>query len=162
MIDACEIRLAMPCDAERIAVMSRDFIEHGLGWSWDAARVTRRIRQRETNVVVAESGADLVGFGLMQYLDDQAHLLLFGVEPIYRRRGIGSGLLAWLETCATTAGIELIFLESRVTNLAARGFYAAHGYRELAVMPRYYSGREDAIRMGKDMALAGAGSVPRA
>jgi ribosomal-protein-alanine N-acetyltransferase len=161
MIDACEIRLAMLCDAERIAVMSRDFIEHGLGWSWDAARVARRIRQRETNVVVAESGAELVGFGLMQYLDDQAHLLLFGVEPIYRRQGIGSGLLSWLETCAITAGIELIFLESRVSNAAALGFYGAHGYRELAVMPRYYSGREDAIRMGKDMALAGAGSVRR-
>lgn len=154
MIDACEIRLAMPSDAERIAVMSRDFIEHGLGWNWDAARIARRIRHRATNVVVAESGADLVGFGIMEYRDDQAHLLLFGVEPIYRRRGIGSGLLNWLETCATTAGIELIFLESRVINTAARGFYAAHGYRELAVLPRYYSGREDAVRMGKDLAVA--------
>jgi len=161
MIDACEIRLAMLCDAERIAVMSRDFIEHGLGWSWDAARVARRIRQPETNVVVAESGAELVGFGLMQYLDDQAHLLLFGVEPIYRRQGIGSGLLSWLETCAITAGIELIFLESRASNAAARGFYGVHGYRELAVMPRYYSGREDAVRMGKDMALAATGGVRR-
>ena len=155
MIDAaCEIRLAMPSDADRIAVMSRDFIEHGLGWAWDAARVTRRIRHRATNVVVAESGTDLVGFGIMEYNDDQAHLLLFGVEPIYRRRGIGSGLLHWLETCAAIAGIELIFLESRVTNVAARGFYAAHGYRELAIMPRYYSGREDAVRMGKDLAVA--------
>jgi hypothetical protein len=63
MIDACEIRLATLSDAERIAVMSRDFIEHGLGWSWDAARVARRIRQRETNVVVAESGSDLVVSG---------------------------------------------------------------------------------------------------
>lgn len=161
MIDACEIRLAMLSDAERIAIMSRDFIEYGLGWSWDASRVARRIRQRETNVVVAESGTDLVGFGLMEYLDDQAHLLLFGVEPVYRRSGIGSGLLKWLETCAITAGIELIYLESRVANVAARGFYAAHGYRELAVIPRYYSGREDAVRMGKDMALVGAGGVPR-
>ena len=161
MIDACEIRLAMLSDAEPIAIMSRDFIEYGLGWSWDASRVARRIRQRETNVVVAESGTDLVGFGLMEYLDDQAHLLLFGVEPVYRRSGIGSGLLKWLETCAITAGIELIYLESRVANVAARGFYAAHGYRELAVIPRYYSGREDAVRMGKDMALVGAGGVPR-
>ena len=161
MIDACEIRLAMLCDAERIAVMSRDFIEHGLGWSWDAARVARRIRQPETNVVVAESGAELVGFGLMQYLDDQAHLLLFGVEPVYRRQGIGSGLLSWLETCAITAGIELIFLESRVSNTTGRGFYGAHGYRELAVMPRYYSGREDAVRMGKDMTLAPSDGVRR-
>jgi ribosomal-protein-alanine N-acetyltransferase len=154
MIDACEIRLAMPSDAERIAGMSRDFIEHGLGWSWDAPRVAWRIQHRATNVVVAESGADLIGFGIMEYRDDQAHLLLFGVEPIYRRRGVGSGLLHWLETCATTAGIELIFLESRVSNNAARGFYAAHGYRELAVVPRYYSGREDAVRMGKDLAIA--------
>src|SRR5512138_3046285 len=54
MIDACEIRLARTADAERIAVMSRDFIEYGLGWGWNAARVVRRIRHRATNVVVAE------------------------------------------------------------------------------------------------------------
>ena len=161
MIDACDIRLARATDAERIAVMSRDFIEHGLGWAWDTARVGRRIRDRATNVVVAESGTDIVGFGLMEYHDVDAHLLLFGVEPIYRNRGVGSSLLNCLESTATTAGIELIFLESRVSNSAARGFYAAHGYRELAVMPRYYSGREDAIRMGKDMAVAATGGVGR-
>lgn len=154
MIGACEIRLAVPADAARIAEMSRDFIEYGLGWSWDAARVLRRLRNRATNVIVAESGADIVGFALMEYADVEAHLLLFGVEPIHRRRGIGSSLLAWLETTAATAGIELIFLEARVTNVAARGFYQARGYRELARMPRYYSGREDAVRIGKDLAAA--------
>ena len=154
MIDACDIRLARAPDAERIAVMSRDFIEHGLGWAWDAARVGRRIRNRATNVVVADYGADIVGFGVMEYHDVDAHLLLFGVEPIYRNRGIGSSLLAWLETTATVAGIELIFLEARVGNAAARAFYAARGYRELAILPRYYSGREDAVRIGKDLAAA--------
>ena len=109
MIDACEIRLARLEEAERIAVMSRDFIEHGLGWGWDAPRVARRIRHRNTNVVVAQSGTDVVGFGVMEYHEVDAHLLLFGVEPIHRNRGIGSSLLNWLETTATTAGIELIF-----------------------------------------------------
>ncbi|HEY2394615.1 MAG TPA: GNAT family N-acetyltransferase [Rudaea sp.] len=154
MIDACEIRLARVEDAERIAVMSRDFIEHGLGWGWDAPRVARRIQHRATNVVVAESGADVVGFGVMEYHEVDAHLLLFGVEPIYRNRGIGSSLLGWLETTAATAGIELIFLEARVSNNAARAFYRARGYRELATLPRYYSGREDAVRIGKDLAVA--------
>lgn len=153
MIDACEIRLARTADAERIAVMSRDFIEYGLGWGWNAARVVRRIRHRATNVVVAECGADIVGFGVMEYHDVDAHLLLFGVEPVYRNRGIGSSLLGWLETTASTAGVELIFLEARVTNAAARAFYAARGYRELAILQRYYSGREDAVRIGKDLAL---------
>jgi len=154
MIDACEIRLARLPDALRIAQMSRDFIEYGLGWSWDAPRITRRIRDRATNVIVAEVGAELVGFALMEYADEEAHLLLFGVEPIYRRRGIASSLLAWLESTATTAGIELIFLETRAANAAARGFYAARGYREIAILPRYYSGREDAVRIGKDLAIA--------
>jgi ribosomal-protein-alanine N-acetyltransferase len=154
MIEAHEIRLARPADAARIAAMSRDFIEHGLGWAWDAARVARRIRHRATNVVVAESAADIVGFGLMEYRDLDAHLLLFGVEPVYRNRGIATSLLAWLESTAETAGIELIFLEARVTNTAARAFYKARGYRELTIMRRYYSGREDAVRIGKDLAAA--------
>ena len=156
MIDACEIRLARATDATRIAEMSRDFIEHGLGWAWDAARVARRIAHRGTNVVVAESGSDLVGFALMEYRDLDAHLLLFGVEPVHRNRGIGSNLLTWLEATAATAGIELIFLEARATNSAAREFYKARGYRELAVVHRYYSGREDAVRIGKDLTLRAA------
>lgn len=150
MIDASEIRLALPQDAVRIATMSRDYVEHGLGWGWTPARVLRSIRDRATNVVVAECGADLAGFGIMKYLDDDAHLLLFAVRPEYRRRGVGSGLVTWLESTATTAGIELIFLETRATNTAAREFYAARGYRELATLPRYY-GSEDAVRIGKDL-----------
>jgi len=150
MIGACEIRLAVPGDAMRIAAMSRDYIEDGLGWGWTPARVARSIRDRATNVALAEHGADPAGFGIMQYLDDDAHLLLFAVRPEYRRRGIGSQLLAWLESTATTAGIELIFLETRTGNATARAFYAARGYRELAKLPRYYRS-EDAVRIGKDL-----------
>ena len=150
MIDACEIRLARVGDAERIAIMSRDFIEYGLGWAWDAPRVTRRIRDRATNVVVVQSRHDIVGFAAMEYKDVDAHLLLFGVEPVYRNRGIGTSLLNWLEATAATAGIELIFLEARTNNRPARAFYAARGYRELAKLQRYYGG-EDAVRIGKDL-----------
>ena len=159
MIDAGDIRLALPQDAVRIATMSRDYVEEGLGWGWTPARVLRSIQHRATNVAVAECGNDLAGFGIMKYLDDDAHLLLFAVKPEYRRRGVGSVLLTWLESTATAAGIELIFLETRATNAAAREFYAARGYRELAVLRRYY-GSEDALRIGKDLGnLTAARSV---
>src|ERR1700753_2981890 len=134
MIDASEIRLAAPADAERIAAMSRDFIEDGLGWGWTPARVARSIGNRATNVVIAEPGGELAGFGIMKYLDTDAHLLLFAVKPQFRRRGVGSGLLRWLEQSAATAGIELIFLEARASNQPAREFYRSHGYRELVVL----------------------------
>jgi ribosomal-protein-alanine N-acetyltransferase len=150
MIEADEIRLARARDAAPIAAMSRDFIEAGLGWGWTSERVARSIRDRATNVAVAEAGRDLAGFAIMQYRDDEAHLLLFAVKPTYRRHGVGTRLLTWLESTAATAGIELIFLEARTTNTVARAFYAARGYRELAVLRRYY-GSEDAVRIGKDM-----------
>ena len=152
VIDACEIRLALPGDAARIAQMSRDYVEDGLRWGWTPARVGHSIRDRATNVVIAEAGADLAGFGIAKYRDDEAHLLLFAVRPEYRRRGIGSGLLRWLESTVITAGIELIFLETRAANSAARAFYAARGYRELVVLPHYY-GSEDAVRIGRDLTI---------
>jgi hypothetical protein len=31
---AVTLRLASPADAQSIAELSRDAIEHGLGWSW--------------------------------------------------------------------------------------------------------------------------------
>src|SRR5262249_44845782 len=146
-------------DAAHIATMSRDFIEDGLGWRWTPARVVACLRNRATtNVVVAEAGGRLLGFGIMQYRDLEAHLGLFGVQPGARRRGMGSRLLRWLEEVALIAGIELIFLEARKSNAAARAFYHAHGYRELALLPRYYSGREDAVRIGKDLAAGAPGA----
>jgi len=159
---ACEIRMARPVDAARIALMSRDFIEDGLGWRWTPSRVAACIRNKNTNVVVAESERRLVGFGVMQYRDIEAHLLLFGVLPEARRRGFGAQLLRWLEQVALDAGIELIFLEARASNRGAREFYRAQGYRELAVMHGYYSNREDAVRIGKDLAAQSLPVPPRA
>jgi len=152
MAETCTIRLARRDDAVRIALMSREFIEGGLGWRWTPPRINACLRNTAMNVAVAECDGQIAGFGIMQYQEFEAHLMLFGVMPQARRRGIGTRLLQWLEQVATEAGIELIFLEARLTNVAARKFYRAHGYRELTVLRRYYAGTEDALRIGKDLA----------
>ena len=46
--------------------MSRDSIEHGLPWSWRADRVTRAIRDPDTNVVVVDGRGALGAFGIMR------------------------------------------------------------------------------------------------
>lgn len=43
------IRLAAPSDAFRVAEMSRDLIEQGLGWSWTPRRVVHSIVDPDTN-----------------------------------------------------------------------------------------------------------------
>ena len=151
MIEHIEIELARFSDASAIAKMSRDEIEAGLDWKWTPLSVTRTIRDRETNVVVARRGDAIAGFAIMQYRETSAHLNLFAVSPQLRRRGIGSALLQWLEATAMVAGIQIIRMEARERNAAARSFYKAHGYRETVILPGYYQGEESAVRFEKDL-----------
>lgn len=141
------IRLARRHEARRIAEMSRDLIESGLGWSWTPARVLRSIRDRNTNVLVAVEHGRVHAFALMKYLEEEAHLLLFAVEPDRRRAGIGAAMIRWLEQTALVAGIGTIDLEVRASNRGAREFYRRMGYRERELVRGYYRGLEAAVRM---------------
>jgi ribosomal-protein-alanine acetyltransferase len=146
-----EISLARPCDADRIATLSRDLIESGLGWRWRPPRVRQQIRAPETNVIVARSIGALAGFAIMHYRTEEAHLLLLAVLPRYRRQGLGRQLVDWLERPARVAGITRIHLEVRASNTRARLFYQALGYREVRWIPDYYYGREAAVEMHHDL-----------
>jgi len=149
MITDYKVRFALPTDAADIADMSRDFIEHGLGWGWTKGRVLRNIHDKATNVAVIREGGQLFGFGIMRYGDESAHLFLLGVHFLRRRRGVGTALVSWLEASARTAGIESVRVEARVSNKSARAFYQSLGYKEIGRVPQYYRGVEDAVRFEK-------------
>jgi ribosomal-protein-alanine N-acetyltransferase len=154
MITQHEIRLALPVDASAIARMSRDFIEYGLGWRWTPERIATCMHDPATNVAVVDDAAHLAGFAIMEYHDEDAHLTLLAVSSASRRRGIGSALMAWLEATALTAGIASIYLEARTRNSEARAFYKSLGYREIRVDRGFYRGREDGVRISKDLRAA--------
>ena len=143
--------LARARDAESIARMSRDAIEHGFTWRWRTERVAACIANPDINVAVIRDAARVVGFGLMHYEQELAHLLLLAVATRHRRRGLGAKLLDWLETSARVAGIGEVRVEVRLGNLDAQRFYARLGYREMVRLKGYYQGREDALRMNKDL-----------
>ena len=149
-------RLARLCEAERIALMSRDLIEHGLTWRWTPHRVAASIRAPDVNVLVACKDQRLVGFAIMRYANDDAHLDLLAVAPRYQRAGVGRKLVAWLEECAVVAGIFSIALEVRAGNHVARNFYSKLGYQPVRELPRYYQGREAAVRMVRDLSRRGS------
>lgn len=152
---AITIRFAEPGDAHAIAGMSRDLIETGLGWRYDAAHIQRAMRRRETVVLAASERQTYVardrtspaGFAIMDFGDERAHLVLLAVQPCHRRRGIGRRLVDWLVESAVTAGMASVHLELRADNEAARRFYRALGFSETVLTPKYYNGREAAMRM---------------
>ena len=151
MIIVPNVRLAIAADARSIAEMSRDYIEHGLGWSWTRARVLGSIQDKSTNVAVMHEQEAVLGFGIMHYGQDRAHLALLAVAPKHRKRGLGAVVLVWLEKCAVIAGIECIRLEARCDNPGAIAFYEEQGYRQTGTARGYYSGSLDAVRLEKNL-----------
>lgn len=151
------LELARAADAPRLAAMSHSLVEDGLRPTWTASRIGWHIRNPDSVVLTATAGAvafgpsSLVGFAIMRYGDEMAHLNLLAVEPPHRRRGVARQLIRWLEETAETAGTFVISLELRATNESALQFYRKLGYRELDRVSGYYQGVEQAIRMSRDL-----------
>jgi ribosomal-protein-alanine N-acetyltransferase len=143
------LRLATAADAKDIAELSRDVIERGLPWRWTEERIRRCLRDERLNVLVAREPGRLQAFGIMQYGEEEAHLLLFAVHPACRRLGVGAAVLGWLEAVARTAGLQRVLLECRRDNEVGRNFYGAQGYHERIIVRRMYEGVEDGIRLEK-------------
>ena len=146
-----QIEFAMLSDAIEISHLSRDEIEHGLGWDYTPPKVTSVIKSKSKNIVVARLGGELVGFGIMTYRQDQANLDLLAVKKKYRRNKIATQIVLWLEKVAVTSGVFNVFVQLRETNAGAYSLYEYLGYEKLDVFPRYYKGLENAVVMAKPL-----------
>ena len=156
-VSSQDITLQPACrsDAPAIASMSRDLIEAGLGWQYRAERVRQLIDDPETVTLVARDGEHMIGFAVMTFGDERAHLVLLAVRPTCQRRGIARRMARWLVASAATAGIASIHVELRAQNVAAHAFYRALGFAETLQLPGYYRGRETAIRMMRMLRMPG-------
>ena len=130
-----------------MAEMSRVLIEAGLDWRYTPRRIAALIGDPDTVALVACDSARILGFAIMQFGDEQAHLTLLCVQPARQRRGIGRRLSEWLVASARVAGIVSIQLELRADNAAALTFYRRLGFTETLLVPGYYGGQIAARRM---------------
>lgn len=103
-------------------------------------------------MLVAHENERLIGYALLQCIEEEAELLNLAVMPEKRGRGIGRTLL---ETCfryAELRGCEILFLEVRRSNTPARNLYEKEGFTELGVRRGYYANpREDAVVMSRPL-----------
>ena len=148
------MRLAMLNEADSITRMSRRLIESDLPQSWTVRRVASHISSKNSLVVTAHDKDVIVGFAVMHFKDESAHLNLLAVEPEYRRRGVGRNLVRWLEKSAKVAGAGFVSLEVRASNHRALRFYAELGYQETGMLPGYYSGVDDATLLARDLRVS--------
>jgi ribosomal-protein-alanine N-acetyltransferase len=96
-------------------------------------------------------GETIVGYAILMVALDEAHLLNIAVAPEWQNQGIGRAFLLHMIQVARDAGGQIVYLEVRPSNLAARHLYRALGFQQIAIRPEYYpavTGREDALFLG--------------
>ena len=88
------------------------------------------------------------GYGVLSMAAGESHLLNICVRQESRKQGLGQKILTHLTAIARRHDAEVLFLEVRVSNLAARRLYEFAGFNELGTRRDYYptdKGREDAL-----------------
>jgi ribosomal-protein-alanine N-acetyltransferase len=142
-----DLGFANASDAPRLARLSRDLIEAGLGWAYRAKRIADLIADAETVALVARDRGEPIGFAVMRFGDERAHLILLAVDAVHQRRGVARRMIEWLVESALVAGLASVHVELRAGNAPAFDFYRSLGFVETFRVPGYYRGRETAVRM---------------
>ena len=138
-----EVSSADPADLPGIASLAAA----SLPQPWPARFFEEELRLAEARLWVAKERARSIGFLVARRVVDEVHVLSVAVDPAQRRRGVARALMDALLRDETASGARSALLEVRVSNLAARAFYARTGFVAVGRRPRYYANGEDALLM---------------
>lgn len=88
--------------------------------------------------VIEKASGRLAAYGGCEYILDEANIVNVATHPDFRRKGCASALLDELEVFLQSKGVKDIYLEVRVSNIAARTLYENKGFRAVGVRKNYY------------------------
>ena len=139
------LRPMEPRDVVSVLAVERSAFDTG----WPATAFKNELTQNKmARYVVLVDGGEVIGFGGLWLMLDEAHVVTVAVRPERRRRGLGSLIVHGLLLVAHSQGMGTATLECRPSNLAARALYARYGFYEVGLRRRYYAdNQEDALIM---------------
>lgn len=138
------------CKYEDILAVSELEKECFKGESWSFGTIATAFENPAYEMVVAEEGGEVIGYGCTCTALDSCDLENVLVAEEYRRGGVGRAILNALLDNANERGAVKVFLEVRVSNSAALGLYLSCGFKGVHARTRYYSDGEDCLVMVKE------------
>lgn len=154
-----QIRNATYADLPRILEIER--LSFPQPWSLNSFR--RELTLPFSRIIVASQVADgpADAFMCRWLVADELHILNIAVHPAERHSGIGTRLMEEAIGEAKAKRTELITLEVRRVNLAARSLYRKFNFQERRLRKNYYAPGEDAIVMELPMVMPREGVSKR-
>lgn len=147
------LRPLVAADLDR--VLELEALLFGVG-AWSRSGYEQELVSPGRRYVAAEDDDGvLVGYagGL---IGPESHVMTVGVDPAYRRRGIGSALVTDLVSTARAAGSASMILEVRADDDGPQRLYRSFGFEPIGRRPGYYQQEGvDAVVMRLELAPPG-------
>ncbi|MGU3473392.1 ribosomal protein S18-alanine N-acetyltransferase [Paenibacillus sp. D51F] len=120
-------------------------------WTSDAF-VNELTHNHFARYMVMTLHGEIIGYGGMWLIMDEAHVTNIAVSREFRGRKLGARLLSELKKLAVFFGAVRMTLEVRVTNEVAQSLYRKFGFEPSGIRPGYYSdNNEDALIMWAEL-----------
>jgi ribosomal-protein-alanine N-acetyltransferase len=123
---------------------------------WSAVVWREELQSPFSRYLVIEEEGRISGQIGVKRIADELHIMTIAVHPERRRRGHARTLVQ--AALSEHPDANLVYLEVRPGNAAARALYESLGFFETGARPRYY-GDEDALLMTLDLRGSGTPSV---
>jgi [ribosomal protein S18]-alanine N-acetyltransferase len=133
-------------DLEDVLVIERD----SFAVPWSREMFLEEMSNRNARLTVFRLEGEIVGYVCYWAVLDEAHLLNIAVHPLYRSRGYGRIMMAYLDAQCREECLKRIILEVGRRNEAARRLYKLRGFSSIGFRKQYYAVvRDDALVMEK-------------
>lgn len=143
---AATLRLEPLAEHHIPAILEIERVVNGSPWSEKSFR--NEIDHVHGLFRVAIEGGEVVGYGGVWLVIDEAHVTNVAVAPSHQRQGIGRRMMVELLRAARDAGMTCSTLEVRAGNATALSLYEKLGFERTAVRRGYYpDNKEDAVVM---------------
>jgi ribosomal-protein-alanine N-acetyltransferase len=141
VLNQLTLRRGTPADLPAVSEAMADAFDPRFGEAWTSAQCLGMLSLPGVWLTLGDREGGLVGFALARAIAGDAELLLLAVRPGARGQGIGATLLRSVIDDARERGADVLHLEVRADNSAAR-LYNMHGFQKVGARRDYYRGRD--------------------
>jgi [ribosomal protein S18]-alanine N-acetyltransferase len=133
-----------------------------LGDFWSLEAYQREIDNPSSLMLgLTNENYELLGFGCLWSVLEEAHITVLAVRPEYQGQGFGKSLVWGLLKKARDRNLEWATLEVRESNHVAIALYESFGFKEIGRRPKYYevTGEDALMLWRKDLLTSEFGGL---